>query len=649
MTLVDDIKAKTDIVEVVGAYVKLQRAGRLFKGLSPFKNERTPSFFIYPDSQIFVDYSSGEKGDVISFVMKKEGLTFNEAVRELARRAGIQLEVRTEEQKKSESREQRLRDACAAAADYFHRLLLSAPQAGNCRKYIREQRKLADATISAWQMGYSLASYDALMTHLAERGFAADEMIDAGLVIQNEEGRRYDRFRGRLMIPIRDERGRVVGFGSRSLDGSEPKYMNSPQSIVFDKGRLLFGLDRARQAIRTQQHSVIVEGYMDVIGTHQAGFANVVAGMGTALTEDQFKMLKRLSDRIVLALDPDAAGNRAVLRGVDVARGTLDREAEITFHPRGYIRNESKLKADMRVALLPPDKDPDEVVQESAEAWRTIIANAKPVVEHVIDVMLASHDIGDPKGKSDAVNAVAPILRDLSDPVQRDHYAQHLARKLRLNPRAVAQAIGMAPHADNAREAAREAARARPATQPPGSGPGAAERGAAPKAAARSGDLETHLVAVLSLKPHLLMDMNVALTRANLEVLDPDDFANAAMRQGFAQLSRSAMGAPAAAPKEGDDDWLSLIGEYDIEADGGGAPVDEARLREEGIRVALRLREENLRREHDATMSMTQAAQEDHDPDQAKRYNLKLRDLAAKRLRAQKALRLRSGLSVGDA
>lgn len=647
MSLVDEIKAKTDIVEVVGAYVKLQRAGRLFKGLSPFKNERTPSFFIYPDSQIFVDYSSGEKGDVISFVMKKEGLTFNEAVRELARRAGIQLEARSDEQKKSENREQRLRDACAAAADFFHRLLLTAPQAGNCRKYVAERRKLTDATIAQWQMGYSLAGYDALMTHLAERGFAADELVDAGLVVQNDEGRRYDRFRGRLMIPIRDDRGRVVGFGSRSLDGSEPKYMNSPQSIVFDKGRLLFGLDRARQSIRAQQHSVIVEGYMDVIGTHQAGFTNVVAGMGTALTEDQFKMLKRLSDRIVLALDPDAAGNRAVLRGVDVARSTLDREAEITFHPRGYIRNESKLKADMRVALLPPDKDPDEVVLDSPEAWRAIIADAKPVVEHVIDVMLASHDIGDPKGKSDAVNAVAPILRDLSDPVQRDHYTQHLARKLRLNPRAVAQAIGMAPHAD----APRDAARARPNAVAPSASEGqpAPQRGPGAKATARSGDLETHLVALLSLRPNLLMDMNVALTRANLEVLGSDDFANAAMRQGFAQLSRAAMGAPALSAKDGDDDWLALIAEYDVDADNRGAPADEARLREEGIRVALRLREDNLRRENDATVLMTQAAQEDGNPDQAKRYNLKLRDLAAKRLRAQKALRLRSGLSVGDA
>lgn len=654
MSVVDDIKSRLDIVEVIGAYSKLTRAGRNFKGLSPFRAEKTPSFFVFPDTQTFKDFSSGEQGDVFGFLMKKEGWTFAEALRELAARTGVQLEQRTDEQKKNESHEERLRAACAQAAAYFHRLLLTAPQAANCRKYITQNRHLTDATIEIWQMGYSLMSYDALMSFLTEKGFTPQELIDAGLVIENEEGRRYDRFRGRLMIPIHDEKGRVVGFGSRSLDGSEPKYMNSPQTLVFDKGRLLFGLHRARQAIRAQQHSVIVEGYMDVIGTHQAGFANVVSGMGTSLTENQLKMLKRLSDRIVLALDPDAAGNRAVLRSIDVARESLERDDEISFDPRGYVRHESKLNADIRVALMPDDRDPDEVVLESPELWREAIANAKPVVEHVMDVTLAQFNTSDPRGKSDAVNAIAPILRDLTNPVQRDHHTQELARKLRLNARAVAQAVAASAEAIRQKEQAAQRRKElpRPAQNPSSQMPEPPDPFAEMEAASKTrpsgrqpADLELHLLAVLFRKPHLLMDLNVALARANLPALAMDDFSNPALRDGFRQISRSAIGG--AVDGDPDDEWIALIADYALDAD-PAAPASETRLREEGVGVALRLREENLKRDHAGVVSMIEAAQQDGDLEALKRYNPELRELAAKRLRVQKALRLRGGHAPGE-
>lgn len=654
MSVVDDIKSRLDIVEVIGAYSKLTRAGRNFKGLSPFRAEKTPSFFVFPDTQTFKDFSSGEQGDVFGFLMKKEGWTFAEALRELAARTGVQLEQRTDEQKKNESHEERLRAACAQAAAYFHRLLLTAPQAANCRKYITQNRHLTDATIEIWQMGYSLMSYDALSAFLGEKGFTPQELIDAGLVIENEEGRRYDRFRGRLMIPIHDEKGRVVGFGSRSLDGSEPKYMNSPQTLVFDKGRLLFGLHRARQAIRAQQHSVIVEGYMDVIGTHQAGFANVVSGMGTSLTENQLKMLKRLSDRIVLALDPDAAGNRAVLRSIDVARESLERDDEISFDPRGYVRHESKLNADIRVALMPDDRDPDEVVLESPELWREAIANAKPVVEHVMDVTLAQFNTSDPRGKSDAVNAIAPILRDLTNPVQRDHHTQELARKLRLNARAVAQAVAASAEAIRQKEQAAQRRKElpRPAQNPSSQMPEPPDPFAEMEAASKTrpsgrqpADLELHLLAVLFRKPHLLMDLNVALARANLPALAMDDFSNPALRDGFRQISRSAIGG--AVDGDPDDEWIALIADYALDAD-PAAPASETRLREEGVGVALRLREENLKRDHAGVVSMIEAAQQDGDLEALKRYNPELRELAAKRLRVQKALRLRGGHAPGE-
>ncbi|MCS6846933.1 MAG: DNA primase [Anaerolineae bacterium] len=657
MSVIEEVKRRVDIVEVIGSYVKLSRSGRNYKGLSPFQSERTPSFFVFPDTQTFKDFSSGEQGDVFSFLMKKEGWTFGEALRELARRAGVQLEERTPEQQKSADYEARLRDALAQAAAYFHHLLLTAPQATACRTYLRERRRLADETIVVWQLGYSLADYHALSNYLTARGFSMQELIDAGLVIENEEGRRYDRFRGRLMIPIHDAKGQVVGFGSRSLDGSEPKYMNSPQTAVFDKGRLLFGLHRARSTIRNEQVAVLVEGYMDVIGCHQAGFANVVAGMGTSLSEDQFRTLKRLAARIVLALDADAAGDRAVLRGMEVARDAMDREVQPIFDPRGAIRYESKLKADIRVAVLPEGKDPDELVLESPQRWREIVANARPVVEHVIDVILRSRDIADPHAKSQAARAVAPILLDTSDPVQRDFYVQYLARRLQIGPRAVLAVIN---------EVARERRAGSQGAGIGGQGPGVGGQGSGTRGQVTSDqrrdsdirvhrvgaelrgvdrtDLEVHLIAGLWRQPQLLLDANVALTRANLDVLDERDFTNPAMREGFRQLSRVAMGASLPQGEgEEPEDWLNIIADYDALEP---LSADEALLREEVVRTALRLRERNLVRDRIGISLMIEEAKRANEADVAARYNLELHRVLTQHLRAQKALQLRSALNV---
>ena len=526
------------------------------------------------------------------------------------------MEERTEEQRKSIDHETRLRDACSLAADYFHRLFLSAPQAEHCRAYVKDKRSLSDQTIIDWQIGYSLMDYQALINFATAKGYALAELVAAGLVVENEEGRRYDRFRGRLMIPIRDEKGRVIGFGSRSLDGSEPKYMNSPQTALFDKGRLLFGLDKARAGIRNDKASVIVEGYMDVIGTHQAGFTNVVAGLGTSLTEDQFKLLKRLADRIVLALDADAAGNRAVLRGVDVARGAFrsdgDHDDTFVLDGRGVIRNESRLKADIRVAILPNGKDPDEVVLESPQVWRDCVAHARPVVEHVIAIALSSYDPNDPRAKSEAVKAVAPILQDLSDPVQRDFYIQQLARRLQLSTRAVTQAVDLAntqkPKANSPRQIGTAPSPARPEEPPTETYGRPLPAPSSPLSApgSRSLNLETHLLAVIMQKPDLLMDANVALTRANLDVLGEADFMNPALQIGFQQLSRAAMGQPLPEASAGTDDWLAMIADdaplavgslSDAQSDARGGRKDELFLREETIRTALRLRNQNLTRE----------------------------------------------------
>ena len=234
-------------------------------------------------------------------------------------------------------------------------------------------------------------------------------MIDAGLVSERDSGGVYDRFRHRVMFPIRDERGRMAGFGARILNPEDvPKFLNSPQTVLFDKGRLLYGLDRARKAIRAQDQVVIVEGYLDVIALHQAGFENTVSPMGTALTEHQLYLLKRFTRRIVLALDPDAAGDKATLRGLQIARQTMDREQDPVFDARGLLGHEARLQADIRVTTLPDGLDPDDVVNRDPQEWQRILDNARPIVIHVMETLAADRDLDDPKVKTDMAAQVMP-------------------------------------------------------------------------------------------------------------------------------------------------------------------------------------------------------------------------------------------------
>ncbi|MCS7324537.1 MAG: DNA primase [Anaerolineae bacterium] len=653
MSVVDEVRSRLDIVEVVGAYVPLTRVGKNYRGFSPFKTERTPSFFVFPHTQTFKDFSSGAQGDVFTFVMLKEGWTFAEALRELARRAGVALAPQTPEQQRRQQHEQRLRAALEAATEYFHHLLLSAPQAEACRRYLREQRRLSHETITAWRLGYSLDDYHALTHYLTAKGFTAQELLDAGLLVENEEGRRYDRFRGRLMIPIRDARGEVVGFGSRSLDGSEPKYMNSPQTALFDKGQLLFGLDRARAAIRDAGVAVLVEGYMDVIGCHQAGFTNVVAGMGTSLTEAQLRALRRLAPRIVLALDADTAGQRAVLRSLDIARTALDHETVVTFDARGAVRAQAQLNADLRVALLPEGKDPDEIVLEAPQQWQQLVAEARPILDYVIEVVVKQHSAADAFQKSQAVRTLAPLLIELTDPIQRDSAVQQLAQQLRLSARAVMQVL---------REFERAAKRQPPRTSPhssseqaPSSGAPSAAEPASPVAPPPA--LELHLIALLFRKPELLFDINAVLARAGLELMSEDDFSNPALRRGFHTLQRVALGAPFGSESSDEDEaWLVLLADYDLLGHASRLPAarleverhldenDAHWLREQAIQAALRLRELRAHQDRAALPYLIEDARRAGDQEALQRYNLRLTQALQQLLRAQKARRLRSAL-----
>lgn len=440
MNEIEEVKARLDVVDVVGQYVQLQKAGRSYKALCPFHTEKTPSFIVSPERQSWHCFGAcGTGGDVFSFVMRKEGLEFGQALRLLAEKAGVKLSGgrRSEEE---DGERQRLLAANEAATQWYHHLLLNSESAKGARGYV-ERRGIDTGTAESFALGYSLDSWEGLRSYLGERGFSDAELASAGLLVEGESGL-HDRFRGRLMFPIRDVRGRVIGFGARALDDSlhpgggpsGPKYLNTSQTAIFDKGSTLYGLDRAGEAIRREGRAVIVEGYMDVIAAHQHGFEDVVATMGTALTERQVRLVKRHARSIVLALDADQAGSEAALRGHEVVQEALRQPGDeeetvpvVTFW-RGLVRCQEVTSVDLRVAVLPEGRDPDDVIRGDAEAWRELVASARPLLDHRFEVAAGRHDLSDPRGRSEAVGELMPLLSALIDPVVRQQYLQRLSR-----------------------------------------------------------------------------------------------------------------------------------------------------------------------------------------------------------------------------
>jgi DNA primase len=449
MSVVDEVKSRIEIADVVGEQVPLKRSGRNFSGLCPFHSERTPSFIVSPERQTWHCFGAcATGGDVFSFVMKRENIDFGEALRLLAQRAGVTLAERRDPQE--DEREQRLLQANEAAAAFFHNALLHAKQGTGARDYL-QQRGLDAETIEAFQLGYSPDSWDALRQHLGERGFDEAELLAAGLLVESDRGG-YDRFRNRLMFPIRDERGRVVGFGGRQLstEAKAPdagaKYLNTPQSPVFDKSALLYALDRAKEAIRRERTAIVVEGYMDAIAAHQHGITNVVASMGTALTERQIRTLERLKGRVLLALDADAAGIEATLRALQEAgeagaiRATAAAagpaelsEEEFSHKVREWSRDALK-RAAVNFYVVPlSGKDPDEMIRKDRNAWDAAVAEAKPFTDHVFEVVASRKDLSQPAARSELLQELLPVVRLIDEPVYRAHYLQRLARVARVS------------------------------------------------------------------------------------------------------------------------------------------------------------------------------------------------------------------------
>ncbi|MFQ5996869.1 MAG: DNA primase, partial [Dehalococcoidales bacterium] len=412
MSVIDEVKQRTDIVDVVGQYVALKKAGRNLVGLCPFHSEKHPSFFIYPEQQSWHCFGCNSGGDVLSFVMKKESMDFGEALRLLAQRTGVAIPSRLEREE-GKGEKERLYKVNEVAAQYFHNLLLNSPEGEKARSYVAS-RGFSAKTVADFQLGFSLNSWDALKQYLLERGYTESELLTAGLVVEAENGKTHDRFRNKLMFPILDIRGRVIGFGSRVLDDSLPKYINSPQTPTFDKSSSLYAINLAAANIRQQDTAVIVEGYMDVITAHQNGFNNVVASMGTSVTEKQVSSLKRLTRNIVLALDADVAGAEAMLRGVSY---------------------ENILEAEVRVITLSEGKDPDDVIKENRETWQKLLIEALPIMDYTFNIVTAKLDLTTARDKSQAVKELGPIINGMKDSVRKAHYIQKLARLVKINER----------------------------------------------------------------------------------------------------------------------------------------------------------------------------------------------------------------------
>ncbi|NLT42334.1 MAG: DNA primase [Anaerolineae bacterium] len=620
MSVASDVKQKVDIVDLISESVVLKKAGRNYKGLCPFHQERTPSFVVYPENQTWHCFGAcSEGGDAFSFVQKMEGVDFGEALRILARRAGVSLEPQTPEAVQEARDRDRLLELLDHASGYFSEQLQSA-SGEEARRYLAG-RGIAAETAAHFRLGYAPDAWRACLTRMSADGFARHEIIEAGLVVERDDGITYDRFRNRLIIPICDQRGAVVGFGARSLDGSHPKYLNSPQTRVFDKSRLLYGLDKARRSIADSGTAVVVEGYMDVISLHQSGFPNAVASMGTAIGEPHLQALVKAAPRIVLALDADAAGNAATLRGLALASETLEEEGAPTFDG-SLLRFERRLAAEIRVAVLPAGMDPDDIVRRDASQWKTLIAEARSLVDYNFEVALAETDLSDAKGKSRLARTLLPILAAVPDPIERTHYVERLARLIQVDAKVVELELsGM---------------RGRP---------GRTERAASIEVevvVTTSIGPEEYALGFLLRSPDTAGQVDETLAQAGLEQLCTADFQDAANRSLFESIRaqgaadrlslRSSLSAP-------------LRQRYDeIQRIWADAPELEDRvLTQDGVTACLRVRERRLR--HQLRL-LEQAAKEVETQEERKQLETAIGSATRQVLLLSRALAERSSLRV---
>jgi DNA primase len=429
---IEAVKERMDIADVIGAKVQLRQMGRHLKGLCPFHQEKSPSFVVYPDNQSYHCFGCGKSGDIFTFVMDTENLDFRDALKQLAERAGVELDSQRQPRRDPERdrEKERLHDLNERAAGFFSNLLWTSPAAQAARDVL-ERRGVDRRTAEKFGIGFAPNSFDALKNHFLTRDVTEEELVNAGLLsLREEDGRTWDRFRNRITFPIRDREGRAVGFGARALGDEKPKYLNTAQTAIFDKRSVLYGLEKAYDAIRRTKTIVIVEGYMDAIAAHQYGYDNVVASMGTALTPNQVQSIKRYVDKVFLALDSDAAGQLATLRGIDAMRESFADDERAQVRPGAMVRFERTLGAEIRVVLIESGKDPDELIRADPGAWPRALDAAIPLTEYVLTRTLADID-PTPYARAAALQEHAvPILREIADPTVLSHYIGMTARLL---------------------------------------------------------------------------------------------------------------------------------------------------------------------------------------------------------------------------
>ena len=423
---VEEIKARLTAAEFIGRDVRLQRSGRYLKGLCPFHTEKTPSFFVFGDRGTFRCFGCGEGGDLFTYVMRRNGTDFPDALRLLASEAGVELQAQARDPAADQQR-RRTRSALDAAAIHMHDLLHSAPEAAATRAYL-DERGLSEQMIAAFRLGYAPAHGSPVTKYLRTLDTDPDALRATGLV-RDDDGPPRDYFFNRLIFPISDRRGTVIGFGARALGDATPKYLNSRESDTFRKGHHLYAFNLAADAIRSERAAVLVEGYMDAIAAHQFGFRNTVASMGTALTTEQGRLLSGSgAQRIILALDADTAGAAATRRGVDVLRdaGRDASDTEVDF--RGLIRHETRLSVDIAVVELPSGEDPDSVIRADQARWRALLGAAVPLADYYFRWALAEHDVSSIAGRRRAVADLTPVITEISEPAARALYYERLSQ-----------------------------------------------------------------------------------------------------------------------------------------------------------------------------------------------------------------------------
>ncbi len=470
-SVIETIKARVDIVDEVSTVVTLQKSGKSLKGLCPFHNEHSPSFYVFGETQSWHCFGCNEGGDVFSFVQKQQGLEFHEALLYLAEKSGVPVEEQgrgdPEEEREASAARENLRKLNEDALLWFHQMLLRSHEAEGVRAYV-QSRGISSETVLAFSLGYASEQWESLSRFLLSRGYTEQEIVTGGLARWRESddlgGERsgiYDYFRNRLIFPIRDERGRVIGFGGRALGDSKPKYLNSPQTMLFEKNTVLYAIDMARDAIREAKQVIIVEGYVDAVIAHQYGTKQTVACIGSAITEKHIQKLKKLTRQVTLALDPDAAGSAATEQGIKEALKGFDRtivpvplaggstpkfrqtgkkgqqKQDKELQTRGIIRLEEQVDADINVLQLPPGEDPDEVILRDFSTWFYAVNHPLPLVDYYFVVKTADLNLREPVGKAEAGKRLLPVIAMISDRIKRDAYIRKLAGMISIDEKSL--------------------------------------------------------------------------------------------------------------------------------------------------------------------------------------------------------------------